>query len=266
MHLKVDFALPKWQSTGEIVAGSEKPGWWHWAGPQWADMYMRDGLWENGSSIKPADSGIAASGAHAFITTGSEGQLGLHVKGMCRDNLAGDGPPTGTPKGEPIANSWLYAVDWAGEFTGDILLLLTDLPAGRYQLISYHNHWEPCSQATRHCMDCVCEDPRMPPMPSITANALPVEPPFGHAAHWGLPKGTGKGVKAIDNAYEVAPTNVLEDNKVATSRIVFETDGSEVLVIYRANTKPYPDCGRNRRDGNRGILNAFELRFVDMAS
>ncbi|MHC4498996.1 MAG: hypothetical protein ACYS21_07785, partial [Planctomycetota bacterium] len=182
------------------------------------------------------------------------------------DNLAGDGPPTGTPKGEPIANSWLYAVDWAGEFTGDILLLLTDLPAGRYQLISYHNHWEPCSQATRHCMDCVCEDPRMPPMPSITANALPVEPPFGHAAHWGLPKGTGKGVKAIDNAYEVAPTNVLEDNKVATSRIVFETDGSEVLVIYRANTKPYPDCGRNRRDGNRGILNAFELRFVDMAS
>jgi hypothetical protein len=266
VHLKVDFALPKWQNTHEIVAGSEKPGRWHWAVPKWADMYMHDGVWENGSSIKPADSGIGGSGVHAFITTGSEGQLGLHVKGMCRNNLAGDGPPTGTPKGEPIANSWLYAVDWAGEFTGDILLLVTDLPAGQYELISWHNHWEPCSQATRHCMDCVCDDPRMPPMASITTNALPPEPPFGYAAHWGLPKGTGKGVKAIENAYDVAPTNVLQDDRVATSRIVFETHGSEVLVIYRANSKPYPDCGRNRRDGNRGILNAFELNFVGAAS
>ncbi|HUT30714.1 MAG TPA: Calx-beta domain-containing protein [Sedimentisphaerales bacterium] len=261
VHLKVDFALPKSDGSG-VVEGSAKPGWQHWAGPQWADMYMHDGLWENGGSTKPGDAGIGGSGVHAFITTGSEGQLGLHVKGMCRDNLAGGGPPTGTPKGEPIANSWLYAVDWAGEFTGDILLVLTDLPAGRYELISYHNHWEPCSQATRHCMDCVCDNPRMPPMASITANALPVEPPFGYAAHWGLPKGTGKGVKAVENAYDVAPTNVLDDDKVATSRIVFETDGSEVLVIYRANTRPYPDCGRNRRDGNRGILNAFELNFL----
>jgi len=258
VHLKVDFALPMVDGTG-LVEGSAKPGWWHWAAPVWADMYMHDGVWENGANFKPSDKGIEGTGVHAFITTGSEGQLGLHVKGMCRDNLAGGGTPTGTPKGEPIANSWLYAVDWPGEYKGDIMLVLTDLPAGRYELVSYHNHWEPCSQKTRHCMDCVCS---MPPMPSVTANPLPETPLHGYSSHWGLPQGTGKGVKAITNAFDVPVTYELADANASTSRIVFETDGSQVLVIYKAADNSYPDCGRKNREGSRGILNAFELSFV----
>jgi hypothetical protein len=47
---------------------------------------------------------------------------------------------------------------------------------------------------------------------------------------------------------------------------VFETDGSEVLVIYRAGSNSYPDCGRKRREGSRGILNAFELKYVGAIS
>jgi hypothetical protein len=257
LQLRVDFALPQW-GKAEVVAGSAKPGWWHWAAGQWADMDMHAGVWEDGSSTKPTGSGIDGTGVHALITTGSKDQLGLHVKGMCRNNVAG-GAPTGTAVGEPIANSWLYAVDRAGEFAGDLRLLLTELPAGRYELVSYHNHWEPCSEGTRNCMECVCE---MPPMHSITANALPARAMQGYGRHWGLPPGTGAGVRAIENAYDVSVTNVTEDDRVSKSRIVFETDGSEVLVIYKAATSAYRDCGRPDQQGSRGILNAFELNFA----
>jgi len=259
LHLKVDLALPQWEDRNQIVAGSAKEGWWPWYASRWADMYSHDQVWENGSGVKPTDSGIAGTGVHALITTGAEGQGGLHVKGMCRGNLAGDTPPYGEPTGDPIANSWYYAVDWAGEDLGDIFLVLTDLPAGKYELISYHNHWEPCSQETRNCMDCVCG---MPPMPSVTANPLPATPLPG-AYHWGLPAGTGKGVTAILNAYNVPVSNVYEDENVSKSRIIFETDGSEVLIIYAAGSNDYPDCGRPGREGSRGILNAFELRMIE---
>ena len=56
--------------------------------------------------------------------------------------------------------------------------------------------------------------------------------------------------------------NVLEDAKVAKSRIVFATDGSEVVIDYKAGSNAYPDCGRKRREGSRGILNAFELKYI----
>ena len=102
----------------------------------------------------------------------------------------------------------------------------------------------------------------MPPMPFVSANPLPTHAPHEYRAHWGLPKGTGKGVTAIQNAHDVAPTNVLEDDKVSRSSIIFETDGSEVLVIYRAGSNTYPDCGRKGREGSRGILNAFELNYL----
>jgi hypothetical protein len=41
------------------------------------------------------------------------------------------------------------------------------------------------------------------------------------------------------------------------------TDVSEVLVIHRTGSNTYPDCGRKRRQGSRGILNAFEINYVD---
>jgi hypothetical protein len=83
---------------------------------------------------------------------------------------------------------------------------------------------------------------------------------------WNLPLGTGKGVKAIENAYNVAAQHVLSDEELIPSVIKFATDGSEVLVIYQADRSLplYPDCARKGREGARGILNAFRLVSLDL--
>jgi hypothetical protein len=107
-------------------------------------------------------------------------------------------------------------------------------------------------------------------MPSITANALPAKPDEStqdksdnilSQYRWNLPPGTGKGVKAIKNAYNVAPQHVYYDEELVPSVLEFATDGSEVLIIYQADRSVplYPDCARKGREGARGILNAFEL-------
>jgi len=253
--LQVDLAVPTCDLKG-IYPGTAKPGWTIWADRRWADMYMHDYVWFPANAKEPNSKGIDGTGVRAFLTTGSEGQLGIGVKGVCRNNLGGGGCPKGKAQGDPIANSWAYAVDWAGPYAGDIMLVLENLPPGVYELRSYHNHWEPCTQKTRNCLDCVCG---MPPMPSITANPLPKGPLPGYKCK--LPPGTGKGVRAIKNAYNVAPQHVYSDDKLVPSIVQFETDGSPVLIIYQADrTKPlYPDCARPGREGARGILNAFEL-------
>ncbi|MHC4529110.1 MAG: Calx-beta domain-containing protein [Planctomycetota bacterium] len=135
IDIKVDFALVNCPDTSTIRPESAKPGWYHWASEGWADMYMHDLRWEDGSMTKPTDSGIDGTGIHACITTGSEGQLGLHMKDLCRDNLGGGGCPYDSPAGDPIANTFLYAVDWAGPSAGDILLMFTDMPPGEYWLL-----------------------------------------------------------------------------------------------------------------------------------
>jgi hypothetical protein len=269
--LQVDLAVPTCDRTG-VWEGTAKPGWTIWAAKSWADMYMHDGVWLP-SKKEPAAfaAGIEGTGVKAFLSTGSEGQLGIGVKGICRANLGGGGCPKGKAQGDPIANSWAYAVDWAGPYAGDIILVFKDLPAGVYELYSYHNHWEPCKQSTRNCLDCVCG---MPPMPSITANPLPAKskgPEQDRSDNilsnyrWNLPPGTGKGVTAIKNAYNVAPQHIYFDEELVPSLIKFSTDGSDVLIIYEADrTEPlYPDCARKGREGARGILNAFELISVD---
>ncbi|MHC4619554.1 MAG: Calx-beta domain-containing protein [Planctomycetota bacterium] len=261
IYLKVDLALPVW-GTDEPVPGTAKPGWWPFVASRWADMYAHDCVWEHDSQLPD---GIDGSGIHAMLSCGYEGQGGLHVKGMCRCNLAGDCPPTGAPQGEPIANSWYYAVDWAGPQAGDTVLILTDLPAGIYELISYHNHWEPGDyigdQGGRNCCNCV---QGMPPLPSVMVQPLPItgKPP-GKDNYGGLCiTGSGGGVTAIQNAYNVPVTYEYSDASVSTSLVSFETDGSEVLVIYEAPDWGYPDCARQGREGGRGILNAFELSLV----
>jgi len=267
VDLKIDLAVPTCDGKG-LYPGLAKPGWTIWAAQSWKDMYMRDGVWLPSKKDPEAfAAGIEGTGIKAFLSTGSEGQLGIGAKGVCRANLGGGGCPKGKASGDPIANTWAYAVDWAGPYAGDIILLLKDLPAGTYELYSYHNHWEPCKQKNRNCLDCVCG---MPPMPSITANPLPAKPdksPQDLADNilkryrWNLPLGTGKGVTPIENAYNVAPQHVLSDDELIPSVIKFATDGSEVLVIYQADrTEPlYPDCARKGREGARGILNAFRL-------
>jgi hypothetical protein len=107
----------------------------------------------------------------------------------------------------------------------------------------------------------------MPPLPSVTAQPLPItgKPP-GKDNYRGLCiKGTGGGVTALENVYDVHVSYSLSDDNVATSTIKFETDGSEVLVTYEAPDWGFPDCARQGREGGRGILNAFELALVGSA-
>ena len=173
LHLKVDLALPMW-GTRDPWPGTAKEGWWHFIAGRWADMYAHDCVWECDGQCPD---GIAGTGVHAMLSSGYEGQAGLHAKDLCRCNLAGGCPPSGTIQGDPIANTWLYAVDWASPPGGDTVLIITDLPAGTYELKSYHNHWEPGpGQGSRNC--CRCQSP-MPPLPSITAQSLPARIPDG---------------------------------------------------------------------------------------
>jgi len=264
LFLPVDLALPVWGGK-EPLQGTLKEGFEPFVASRWADMYSHDSVWEdgsNGTDPPPKGPGLGGLGVHVALGTGNEGQGGLHVKGMCRGNLAGDEPPRGSPVGEPIANSWYYAVDWAGDPGGDILMRINGLPAGTYELLSFHNHWEPCTQSTRNCMDCVCA---MPPMPRIYATALPPSPLPGYKG-WNFGPGSGKGVTCIKEARNVSPSHVLEDERVATSSVTFTTDGSDVLVIYEAGPNTYPDCARPGREGSRAILNAFIIERLDRPS
>jgi hypothetical protein len=267
--IQVDLAI-KTCDNSELYPGLAKPGWTIWASNAWTDMYMHDyqvfPLKEDGSGLD--ENGINGTGVTLWFTTGNEGQLGIGAKGICRDNLGGGGCPSGVAQGDPIANSWAYGVDWVGPYAGDLLLVIRGLPAGVYQVNSYHNFWEPCTQSTRNCLNCDCG---MPPMPSVTAGPLPKQllsldadgnpMPGGWSYKARLPEGTGKGVESIQNAYNVAPQHVYKDSELVPSVIKFSTDGSDVLVIYQADrTEPlYPDCARKGREGARGILNAFEL-------
>jgi hypothetical protein len=267
--IQVDLAI-KTCDNSKLYPGLAKPGWTIWASNAWSDMYMHDyrifPLKADGSGLDAG--GINGTGVTLWFTTGNEGQLGIGAKGICRDNLGGGGCPSGTAQGDPIANSWAYGVDWVGPYAGDLLLLIRNLPAGTYQVNSYHNFWEPCTQSTRNCLNCDCG---MPPMPAITARSLPeqlvsldangVRTEGGWTWKANLPVGDGKGVEPIQNAYNVAPQHVYKDSELVPSVIKFATDGSDVLVIYEADrSEPlYPDCARKGREGARGILNAFEI-------
>jgi hypothetical protein len=99
-------------------------------------------------------------------------------------------------------------------------------------------------------------------MPSVSANPVPVKALQGYGA-WSLPKGTGKGVKSLQKAKDIKVSSVLSDDEVTTSMIRFETDGSDVLIIYEAPDNSYPDRARKGREGARGIFNAFELKLVE---
>jgi hypothetical protein len=256
LDLKVDLAVPQWYDRSKPRQGTAKPGWVIWASPRWADMYMHDGAWLRSSN--GAKNGILGSGVQLFLDNGKGGNGAVMAKGLCRGGLAGDLPIYGEPEGDPIANTYFYSCDWAGQKNGDAFLLIRGLPAGEYEMTSYHNHWEPCTQQTRNCHFC---ESGMPPMPSVTANPVPTAPLPGYGS-WSLPKGSGKGVIALQNAKNIKVSSVLSDDEVTRSHIRFATDGSDVLVICEAPDNTYPDRARSGREGARGILNAFELKMT----
>ena len=260
LDLKLDLAVPQWYDRSKPRQGTAKPGWVIWASRRWADMYMHNGVWFPSDNVgsSPNKEGILGSGVQLFLDNGKGGNGAVMAKGICRGGLGGDLPAYGKPEGDPIANTYFYSCDWAGQKNGDAFLLIRGLPAGEYEMTSYHNHWEPCTQQTRNCH--LCES-GMPPMPSVTANPVPVEALPGYSA-WTLPKGTGKGVVALENARNIKVSSVLSDDQVTRSRIRFATDGSDVLIIYEAPDNTYPDRARKGREGARGILNAFELKML----
>lgn len=256
--LKVDLALPQGEKDPRPVSGTLKPGWTPFVAARWSDMYMHDAVWEDGSgSVRPPkSSGLANSGVHVLIDCGGSGNGGFHVHGLTRDNLGGGGRPKGKPKGDPIANGWFHNIDWGGENRGDILMRINGLPAGEYEMICYHNHWEPKKQSTRNCLDQVSQ---MPPITGIRAMALPTKPIPGYRG-WSMGLGTGQGVVSLQQAKNIKVSSVSSDAKVSQSRIRFRTDGSnDVLVIIDGGGNEYPDPARKGREGHKAILNAFEI-------
>jgi len=254
--VKVDLALPVCADVApscdgglELVPGTARDGWEVLTSPAWTDMYMHD---------RAAAANIGGTGINASIGCGGVGNGGFHVHGLCRDNLGGGGCPSGSPSGEPIANGWYHNIDWGGEATGDILMRISRIPPGEYEMVSYHNHWEPASQGSRNCLD---KPSSMPPMPLVAPMSVPVDPPGGYAK-WDVGKGTGTGVESLQEAYNIKVTSVLSDDEVATSVIQFRTNGSDVLVIYDGGDNSYPDPARPGREGSKAVLNAFEIRGI----
>jgi len=258
LELQVDLAVPKWAST-EPITETAKAGWTIWAAPAWADLYSHDSQKLENVAGTPID---------FHLTIGYEGMGCLKAKGLRMYSKAGGGPPSGKVVGEPLCNTWLESADWASYGTGvsgswgNILLLISDLPAGVYELYSFHNHFYHCDRYEDSCLGILKyrggfykTSDEQGPMPAIRVTPLPPKPPPGYD-HWGLEPGPGKGVKSIANAYNVSATHLDDDRKLSPSVVKFQTDGSPVLVIYEAP----PDYWDYREyPGGRAILNAFRL-------
>jgi hypothetical protein len=257
LMLQVDLALTKYNSN-ELIAETAKPGWTIWAPPAWADTYSHD-------HQKLEDAG--GTGIDIWIALGNEGMGALKAKGMRMYSMAGEGPPAGEPQGDPICNTFYQSADWASHSGGslrwgNILLAFEDIPAGEYELYSYHNNFYHCDRYETSCLGPIkfrsfylATAEEQGPMPSITVHALGPKPLPGYNK-WGVPKGPGTGVTAIKNAYNVPSQHVDSDAKLTPSIVRFRTDGSPVLVAYEA-PKFYIDY----RDypGGRAVLNAFRL-------
>ena len=258
-RLRVDLALPAGPATVEPWPGTLKEGWTPYVAPRWFDMYMHDAVWEKGEGGEgppPQTRGLDGTGVHVALGCGNIGTGGFHVHGMCRCGLAGGCPPTGNPAGEPIANGFLHNIDWAGERSGDILMRINGLPPGEYELIGYHNHWEPRTQATRNCLN---EQSNMPPIGTVVVMPLP-EGRLPEYGKWNFTPGTGIGVESLQDDFNIKVTSVTTDADVATSHVRFRTNGADVLVIYGGLSNDYADPARPGREGHKAILNAFEIR------
>ena len=259
ISLKVDLALPTSGKDLTPLPGTLKLGWSPFVAPGWADMYLHDGTWENGSqgTEPPKTKGIAGSGVHVKIDAGRGGNGGFYVHGMCR---AEGGKTTGKPKGGPIANGWFHNIKRGGDFWSDILLRINGLPAGEYEMTMYHNHWEAKSEETRNCLD---QKSKMPNMARIYAIPLPSDAEPDYAENWSMGEGTDGGVKSIKSAKKVKVTSALFDEDVSKSVIGFKTDGTnDVLVVIAGSDASYEDPAGGEGGGCKAILNAFEIKQV----
>jgi hypothetical protein len=246
--------------SGIPLPATVKSGWTPWAAVGWGDWYMHDwrGIQNRGGT-----------GIDASITGAREGTHGLKCYDMCMCNKAGGCPPTGSPVGGPIANTWYTSVDRVGYPQGSVLLALYNLPVGTFVLVSYHNLWEPCSDDQRECNKCGYSGPAMP---KVHVWSFADANDYGQTMCLSYPQycgqfydalnkmkgfagpGYGNNVVAQREAYDVLPSHTTNDDQVTTSVVKFRTDGSPVVLMYEA-----ADWLQTQYIGGRGVLNAFRL-------
>ncbi len=283
VDLKIDFALPVWDGSENHrdwdsvpIPGTLKDGWIPWCAGRWGDMYGHGGV---------AMEDVGGMGVSMMISTVYGGLSALKVCGMCMPSLNG-GTPYGSPIHDPICNSWYQVEDRPENPGGDIVMALYDLPAGEYELYSYHNNFE-CHRAgeddggTPACCDLITNP--QPLMPSITAVSLDgllaryseyewwarwLDPRSEFMicmpqAQWDDPvcKYMGDGVEMIEGTYNVQVQQVTSDDELIRSLVRFRTNGSAVHIIYESGCC-VSDGIRPGRTGGRAILNAFELKMV----
>jgi len=285
IDLKIDFALPYWTGTEQVadwdgvpIPETLKEGWIPWCAGRWGDMYGHGGV---------AMEDVGGTGVSMMINTVYGGLSALKVCGMCMPRLNG-GTPYGSPIHDPICNSWYQVEDHPENPSGDIVMALYGLPAGEYELYSYHNNFE-CHRAgeddngTPACCDLIANP--QPLMPSITAvslaDLLDRYSEYDWWARWAdprndfiacIPRGIewwdhpvceyiGDGVETIEGAYNVQVQQVTSDDELIPSLVRFRTNGSAVHIIYESGCCT-ADGIRPSRVGGRAILNAFELRIA----
>ena len=144
LDLKVDLALenPLDSGTPRPATAKSDAGWTVWTPLGMGDMYMHD--WRGVRDL-------GGTGIDVSMTAGREGTNGLKCYDMCMNNKAGGWPPSGSPVGGPIANTWYTSVDRVSFPQSNVMLALYNLPVGNYELVGYHNLWEPTSDDSREC-------------------------------------------------------------------------------------------------------------------
>jgi len=281
LNLKIDLALPFWNGSEDYrdwdsvpIPETLKDGWIPWAAGRWGDMYGHGAV---------AMKDVAGTGIGMMISTVYGGLSAMKAAGMCMPRLNG-GTPFGSPIHDPICNSWFQVEDKPMNPGGDIVMALYGLPAGEYELYSYHNNFEchragETSEGTAACCDQIANP--QPLMPTITAVSLAglidryadyewwprwMDPRSEFincmpGAQWDHPvcEYMGDGVETIEGAYNVQVQQVTSDEDLVPSLIRFRTNGSAVHIIYESGCC-VPDGIRSGRSGGRAILNAFELR------
>ena len=266
LGLKVDLALENPLGSGipRPATAKSDAGWTVWAPVGLGDMYMHD--WRGVRDL-------GGTGIDVSITAGREGTNGLKCYDMCMANKAGGWPPTGSPVGGPIANTWYTSVDRVSFPQSNVLLAVYNLAVGTYELVSYHNLWEPQSDDSRECTK---NGYGHLPMPKVHVWSFEDANDFGQWLNGAYPQyagqfwdGLGKikgfagpppygtNVVAIQEDYDVMPSATTNDDDVTRSVVKFWTDGSPLIIMYESG-----DCATTQYIGCRGVLNAFEVRTI----
>jgi hypothetical protein len=268
LDLKVDLALENPLDSGTPRPATDKsqsdPNWTVWTPIGLGDMYMHD--WRGVRDV-------GGTGIDVSMTIETEGKAGLKCYDMCMANKAGGWPPSGSPVGGPIANTWYTSIDRVSFPQSCVLLAVYNLPVGTYELVGYHNLWEPTSDDSRECTK---NGYAHLPMPKVHVWSFEDANDFGQWLSLHYPQYTGQfwdafgkikafagpppygtNVVAIEEDYDVMPSATTNDNDVTKSLVKFWTDGSPVIIMYES-----AECETSQYRGCRAVLNAFEVKTV----